>query len=279
LRIPALGISFDGLVKLAPGGGVSFFGSGHLIYGDGDAYIGEFSCGQRHGWGELLRADGSRLSCHWSKDLPIVDNDPNFSPSEQQRLAQLERSLCDWLSATLATASVSPLSSEDMRARAEACQIQPPHAPPSILDSALTSGKTAKEAEMLLIQRMSTELATLRKQASDTHALSSSIEIHRSELASAKNSLQHAQKMQSTLQTSMDTTDQRLQVALASLAEAQAREQKLLQEVSAAAAESNVLKSQLLHHQNLLDAAQVTASNHQSKVCLRCPFGIASFPR
>jgi hypothetical protein len=37
LRIPALGVQYDGSVKLAPGGGVAFSGSGHLVYGDGDA--------------------------------------------------------------------------------------------------------------------------------------------------------------------------------------------------------------------------------------------------
>ncbi len=36
LRIPALGVQYDGCVKLAPGGGVAFSGSGHLVYGDGD---------------------------------------------------------------------------------------------------------------------------------------------------------------------------------------------------------------------------------------------------
>ncbi len=272
LRIPTLGISFDGSVKLALGGGVAFCGQGHMVYGDGDAYIGEFLCGQRHGWGELLRADGSKICGHWTKDMPIVDSDSNFLPSEQQRVAQLQRSLCDWVSATLATASVSPLSSEEMRVRTEACQMHPPHAPPSISDSALTSNKTAKEAEMLLIQRMSTELQVLRKQAGDTLSLSNSIEMQRSELASASIQLQHAHKMQGTLQASMDTTDRRLQVALAALAEAQQREQKLLQDISVAVADSSAFKSQLLHMQNLLDAAQETNSHHKSKVVCAAPF-------
>jgi hypothetical protein len=266
---------------------MAFSGCGHLVYGDGDAYvkasschrisnhdmlfryIGEFSCGMRHGWGEILRADGSRHRCHWAKDLPVADNDPNFSLAEQQRVAQLERSLCDWVSGILAAASVSPLSSDGMRALVEACDLQPPPAPPAISDAALMSGKSAREAEVLLIQRMSSELASLRKQAGDSQSLSYSIEMQRSELASAKMQLQHSLAMQSTMQASLATTDQRLQTALASLTEAQAREQRLLVEVSEATAESSACKSRLLLQQNLLDAAQDTASQHKSQVRVR----------
>jgi hypothetical protein len=234
------------------------------------SYIGEFSCGRRHGWGELLRADGSRRCCHWVKDLPVVEDDPGFSPSEQQRLVQLERSLCDWVSGILAAASVSPLSSDDMRARAEAHDLHPPPAPPAISDAALTSSTSAREAEVLIIQRMSAELASLRKLAGDSQSLSHSIEVQRSELSSANMQLQHSQAMQNTLQASLASTDQRLQSALASLTEAQEREQKLLQEVSAASAECSACRSQLVHQQNMLDAAQDTASHLKGQVCPRC---------
>jgi len=78
LRIPSLAIAYDGPVKLVHGAGVAFCGSGHLLYGNGDAYIGEFSNGKRHGWGQVLRADGSKFQCHWSNDAPADDADANL---------------------------------------------------------------------------------------------------------------------------------------------------------------------------------------------------------
>jgi hypothetical protein len=112
-------------------------------YGDGDSYTGEFSCGKRHGWGEILHADGSKFRCHWAGDVPAAADDTNAVQQEQQRLSQLQRALCDWVSALLATASVSPLSREAMRALAESCEICPPVAPPAISDAALTSGNAS----------------------------------------------------------------------------------------------------------------------------------------
>ena len=267
LRIPSLAIAYDGPVKLAHGAGVAFCGSGHLLYGNGDAYIGEFSNGQRHGWGQVLRADGSKFQCHWSNDAPAADADANLRAGEEQRAAQLDRSLCDWVSAILATASISPLSPEDMRARIESSDvIIPPPAPPAIADAALTSSRSARAAEVQLIQRMSSELASLRKNASDSQSLSHSIELQRTEIASATMQLQHAHAMHGALQASLATTDQRLQAALASLAEAQARERRLIQEASAAAAESSAFQSQLIHSQNLLGAAQDTVAAQKSQV-------------
>ena len=269
LRIPSLGVAFDGCVKLAPCSGAAFTGSGHLVYGDGDAYIGEFSSGMRHGWGEILRADGSKVGCFWAKDEPAVADDTSFCAGEAQRLAQLQRSLDNWISSILAAASVTPLSSEDMRARVEACDISPPAAPPAIADAALTSSKCAKEAEVRLIQSMSSELASLRKSISDSQSLSNSFEIQRGELASAALQLRHAQAMQGTLQAALDSTDQRLQAALDALKEAQAREQKLIQDVSAATAECAAIKSQLLHHQHLLSAAQDSVAAQKAQVRAR----------
>jgi hypothetical protein len=267
LRIPTIGLAFDGAVKLVHGGGVAFSGSGHLVYGDGDSYSGEFSCGKRHGWGEILHADGSKLRCHWAGDLPVDAHDISTVHHEQQRLLQLQRGLCDWVSALLATASVSPLSRESMRARAEACELRPPVAPPAISDAALTNGKARREAEVLLVQRMSSELTSLRKQAGDSQLLSHSIEMQRNQLESASNQLELAQSMQSTLRNSLAMTDQQLRAALAALSEAQAREQKLIQDVSAASAESSALKTQLSHQQNLLDSAQGSISHLKTQVC------------
>ena len=119
---------------------------------------------------------------------------------------------------------------------------------------------------MLLIQRMSTELTQLRKQAGDSQLLSHSIEMQRNELVSAANQLQLSHSMQATLQNSLTMTDQQLRAALLSLTEAQAREQKLIQDVAAASAESSALKTQLVHQQNLLDSAQDTVSHFKTQV-------------
>lgn len=271
LRIPSLGVAFDGAVKLVHGGGIAFCGSGHLVYGNGDSYMGEFSCGKRHGWGEILHADGSKFRCHWAGDLPAACDDQSALQLEQHRLQQLQSSLCDWVSALLATASVSPLSREAMRALVESCEIIPPAAPPAISDAALTSGKASREAEVLLIQRMSSELISLRKQAGDSQLLSHSIEMQRNELESAANQLQLSHSLQTTLQNSLAVTDQQLRAALLSLNEAQAREQKLIQDVAAASAESSALKSQLVHQQNLLDSAQDTVSHLKTQVAPPTP--------
>jgi hypothetical protein len=267
MRIASLGISFDGSVKLAPGGGFAFSGCGHLVYGDGDSYIGEFLCGKRHGWGQIVRADGSKVRCHWANDLPVVEDDPNFLPSEQQRLALLERNLCEWVSRILAAASVSPLSCDEMRSCADKCDVSPPPAPASTSDAELMTGKAAREAELLLIQSMTSEIVSLRKHAVDSQLLSHSIETQRSELAAVNMQLQHAVAMQTSLQSSLSATDQRMQAALASLHEAQVREQKLLAELSNSVAESNSYKAQLLQQQQSLEVAQRAVSDHMSQVC------------
>jgi hypothetical protein len=58
-----------------------------------------------------------------------------------------------------------------------------------------------------------------------------------------------------------------MQAALASLHEAQVREQKLLAELSNSVAESNSYKAQLLQQQQSLEVAQRAVSDHMSQVC------------